>query len=289
MVDALECRKNIRQIRARVLENTCIAKSTMRIRIEAAQVAASMLPGQFVMIRVSDCQDPLIGRALAVYDRVHDESGNPKAIDLVYLVKGKMTTMLARLLPGQEVDLVGPLGNAFSDASVDHLVLVAGGIGQTPMLVLAKEALGESRFGSDSRHSGYAQRVTLCYGVRSKDYVAGLEQFEKAGIDVRLITDDGSIGPPGRVTDLLKQVLDQADPSQSIRIACCGPEVMMEAVSAIAAERKIAAEVSLETPMACGIGICFTCVAKVGQQDDWDYKRTCVEGPIFQAASIVWQ
>jgi dihydroorotate dehydrogenase electron transfer subunit len=288
VVDVLECRKNIRQLRTRVLQNECIAKSTMRIRVVAPHVAQAMLPGQFVMIRVSDCQDPLIGRALAIYDRVLDENGNLTAIDLVYLVKGKMTTRLAQLLPGQAVELVGPLGNAFSDQPVDHLVLVAGGIGQTPMLVLGKEALGKSNFGTGTRRSGYAKRVTLCYGVRSKDYVAGLEQFQQAGLDVRLIADDGSIGPAGRVTDLLKQVLDEANPSESTRIACCGPEVMMEAVSQIAAERQIEAEVSLETPMACGIGICFTCVAKVGQQDDWDYKRTCVEGPIFQAASIVW-
>ena len=90
------------------------------------------------------------------------------------------------------------------------------------------------------------------------------------------------------MTQLLTKLLDEGS-SSDIRIACCGPEIMMEAVSKIALARNIACEVSLETPMACGIGICFTCVAKVKQPDgEWDYKRTCVEGPIFCAEELVW-
>ena len=83
------------------------------------------------------------------------------------------------------------------------------------------------------------------------------------------------------------QVDDES--SANCRIACCGPEPMMEAVSAIAKQRSVPCEVSLETPMACGIGICFTCVAKVTQEDgNWDFQRTCIEGPVFDSQRIVW-
>ena len=107
------------------------------------------------------------------------------------------------------------------------------------------------------------------------------------GVDVRLSTDDGSQGHHGPVTDLLRQVLRE---SQSVtRIVCCGPEPMMEAVAGIAAEAGTPCQVSLETPMACGIGICFTCVARIRDAEgEWDYKRTCVEGPVFDSRQIVW-
>ncbi|MDZ4849813.1 MAG: dihydroorotate dehydrogenase electron transfer subunit [Pirellulaceae bacterium] len=275
---------------APILKHELIALDTWRIRIECPAIASSMVPGQFVMLRLDGLNDPLIGRALAMYDRIDDENGQPNAIDLVYVVKGKFTQTLSRCGTSGRVGIWGPLGNGFCNEPVDHLVMVAGGVGQTPMLTLGKEALGKDDFGKPIRQSGYAKQVTFCYGARSADRLAGVEDFQAAGFAVQLATDDGSLG--GRqllVTDLLRDVLGNHPKNQSLRIACCGPEPMMEAVSKIASEKNIRCEVSLETPMACGIGICFTCVAKVLQPSgDWDYQRTCVEGPVLDAATIVW-
>jgi dihydroorotate dehydrogenase electron transfer subunit len=165
--------------------------------------------------------------------------------------------------------------------------MVAGGIGQTPLLCLAKEALGQQRFGQ--RPAGYANRVSLCYGVRSQRYLAGLDAFQQAAVNMHLATDDGSAGgPPRLVTDLFVEILEKQTSLSGTRVVCCGPEPMMQAVAQIAGKFGVACQVSLETPMACGLGICFTCVAKVGTAEQWDYKRTCVEGPIFDAAEIVW-
>ncbi len=276
------------QISARVELNQPMARHTFRLRVAAPEMAERALPGQFFMVRIPGGNDPLIGRAFALYNRILDSDAKPTGIELVYLVKGRLTTRLAQLTPGQTVELWGPLGNSFSTVQANHLIMVAGGIGQTPFLTLAQEAYGTSVFGDGSRAGGYAQRVSLCYGVRSEDYLAGIQEFRDLRVEIRIATEDGSIGPPRRVTALLEELLDQeSDPSQA-RIVCCGPEPMMEAVSRIAAQRAIDCEVSLETPMACGIGICFSCVAKVGTPSDWDYKRTCVEGPIFPATSILW-
>jgi dihydroorotate dehydrogenase electron transfer subunit len=150
--------------------------------------------------------------------------------------------------------------------------------------------LGSETYGNSKRPAGYAKRVTLCYGARTAKRLAGVEDFRAAGLDVRLATDDGSMGgKPLLVTDLLNEVLDDEPVGHRVRVACCGPEPMMEAVSKIAQHRNIHCEVSLETPMACGIGICFTCVAKVLQPDgEWDYQRTCIEGPVLDAANVVW-
>jgi dihydroorotate dehydrogenase electron transfer subunit len=274
-----------------ILEHEAIAIDTMRLRVAVPEFAQRTVPGQFFMLRIPTGNDPLIGRAFALYDCAPEQA----AVDVVYVVKGRLTSRLVHLRPGDAVALWGPLGNGFPDTPVQHLVMVAGGIGQTPFLTLAKEALGVQSFG---RSSGYASRVSLCYGARSAGYLAGVAEFEQAGVEVHLATEDGSRGKPGRVTDALRDLLDrhlgehqgeaQADGRGSLRIVCCGPEPMMAAVAEMAAQRNIDCEVSLETPMACGIGICFTCVAKVGTPKDWDYKRTCVEGPVFDARQIVW-
>ena len=270
-----------------IAENVRIARDTCRLRFECPPIARSAVPGQFLMLRLADVNDPLLGRALALYDTVRDSAGAHWGIDVVYLAKGKFTRRLAACPPGTRVTVWGPLGNGFSAQATEHLVMVAGGIGQTPFLALAAESLGRQRYGEPPRTVTPVAKVTLCYGARSADHLAGVEDFQRLGVDVRLSTDDGSCGHRGLVTDVLSQVL--ASRTTSCRIVCCGPEVMLEAVAELAAAHEVPCQVSLETPMACGIGICFTCVAKVKDVGGgWDYKRTCVEGPVFDAAKIEW-
>jgi dihydroorotate dehydrogenase electron transfer subunit len=165
--------------------------------------------------------------------------------------------------------------------------MVAGGIGQTPFLAVAREHLGSKQYGTPPRTVAPAKQVTLCYGARSAEYLAGVQDFHDAGVDVRLCTEDGTAGHRGLVTDILRQVLDESQAAR--QIVCCGPEPMLEAVAGVASQYETPCQISLETPMACGIGICFTCVAKVkDERGDWDYKRTCVEGPVFDAERIEW-
>ena len=270
-----------------IAENVRVARDTYRLRFECPAIARRVVPGQFLMLRLAGVNDPLIGRALAVYDSVLTAIGSAQGIDVVYLVKGKFTRQLAQCPPGSQLTVWGPLGNGFPVQATEHLIMVAGGIGQTPFLALAAEHLGLRRYGEPLRTVTPAARVTLCYGARSAEYLAGVQDFERLGVEVRISTDDGSRGHRGLVTEVLAQLLDTAGGAQ--RIVCCGPEVMMEAVAGLAAARNVPCQVSLETPMACGIGICFTCVAKVKDAaGNWDYKRTCVEGPVFDAAKIQW-
>jgi len=273
------------QQRVVVLENVRLGRDTFRIRFHCPQLARRIVPGQFVMLRLADCNDPLLGRPLALYDTVLSD-GVPVGIDVVYLVMGKMTSRLAQTLPGQALEVWGPLGNGFPPHETEHLVMVAGGIGQTPFLALASEYLSQNRYGEPARSVQKARRVTLCYGARSQDYLAGIEDFKRLGVEVRTSTDDGSAGHHGLVTDLLKQELAA---SKDCRVVCCGPERMMEAVAHITQAAGVPCQVSLETPMACGIGICFSCVARVRDASGgWDYRRTCVEGPVFDATSLEW-
>ena len=270
-----------------VVENVELARDIYRVRFECPPIARRIVPGQFLMVRLGGRDDPLLGRPLALYDTVLSPAGEPVGIDVVYLVGGKFTQHLAEAVPGVKLDVWGPLGNGFEPQPVEHLIMVAGGIGQTPFMALAKEQLSRSRYGDPPRQVRPCAKVTFCYGARSGGLLAGADDFERIGIDVHLSTEDGSRGYHGLVTDVLRRVLDQTSGPHAI--VCCGPEPMMEAVSKMAHGAGVPCRVSLETPMACGIGICFTCVAKVrGSDGTWDYKRTCVEGPVFDAASIQW-
>lgn len=270
-----------------VAEHVQLARDTYRIRLCSPALAEQITPGQFVMLRLPGRDDPLLGRPFALYD-TWLEDGRPQGVDIVYLVIGKMTRQLARCRPGDAVELWGPLGNGFSAAPVEHLILVAGGIGQTPFLALGREFLGLRQYGSPPRRVASAKQVTLCYGARSADYLAGVDDFRDVGMEVRISTDDGSAGRHGFVTDLLAEMLPTVAVEKT-RVACCGPEPMMERVAEQCLAANVPCQASLETPMACGIGICFSCVAKVRQADgEWDYKRTCVEGPVFDAEKLVW-
>jgi dihydroorotate dehydrogenase electron transfer subunit len=266
-------------------QNSRIGRDTYRVRFACPQIARRIVPGQFVMLRLAGLSDPLLGRALALYDVVPDSDGRPQGLDIVYLVVGKMTRRLAGMQPGMPLEVWGPLGNGFPPTQTEHLVMVAGGIGQTPFLSLAREYLGLHAYGDPARQVPRARKVTLCYGARSGEYLVGVDDFERAAVEVRLSTEDGSVGHHGMVTDLIAPVVEES--SLRCRLVCCGPEPMMRATANIARELGLPCQVSLETPMACGIGICFSCVAKIrGPSGRWDYRRTCVEGPVFEAEDV---
>ncbi|MCE5303790.1 MAG: dihydroorotate dehydrogenase electron transfer subunit [Planctomycetaceae bacterium] len=268
-----------------VAENVAVARDTYRVRFACPEIARRVTPGQFVMLRLAQCNDPLLGRPLAVYDVTPDEAGRPYFVDVVYLVVGKMTRLLTEFFAGSRLEVWGPLGNGFPPTPAEHLVMVAGGIGQTPFLSLAREYLGQRTYGDPPRQVPRAHRVTLCYGAKNAEYLAGVEDFRKAGVTIQLSTDDGSLGHHGLVTELIEPVVERS--AWPCRIVCCGPEPMLQATAAVAERLGLPCLVSLESPMACGLGVCFSCVKKIRDREgNWDYRRTCVEGPVFRAEDV---
>jgi len=264
-----------------------MARNTWCVRLRQPQLATRITPGQFFMIRPEDGSDPLLGRPFALYDTWDDEDGDPAGVDFGFVVVGKMTSLMTQWQPGEEVRLWGPLGNGFAPSSAKNLICVAGGIGQTPFLAVAMEALGLRTYGTPTRDVPQRpENVKLCYGVRSADYLAGLDDFDIKGLDVRIATDDGTEGHHGYVTELLDQCLTEQN--SDTQVYCCGPEPMMKAVAEVCENHGTPCWLSLETPMACGFGACFSCVATVKEDDGTtDYRRTCVEGPVFPAEKLV--
>jgi dihydroorotate dehydrogenase electron transfer subunit len=264
-----------------------MARDTYRLRLRAEPLAAAIQPGQFIMLRLPKRTDPLLGRAFALYDTI-EEKGRPVALDVVYHVIGKMTGLLAGLRAGDEVEAFGPLGQPFPEyGGAAHLIAVGGGIGQTPLLALLKRALGQKGYGGAAprREVGGA---TFYYGVRSDPYFAGLDDFAATGALIRLATDDGSRGHHGFVTAALETDLLAGAVPAAGRWVGCGPPPMMQALAELAARQGVPCDLSLETPMACGVGICFSCVMKVKVPSGWDYRRVCVEGPVFPADKLIF-
>ncbi|GAC1474123.1 MAG: hypothetical protein NVSMB9_23910 [Isosphaeraceae bacterium] len=180
-------------------------------------------------------------------------------------------------------------GNGFGPAPnpPGPVVFVAGGIGQTPFLALGRWWLDRGAFGGLDAGPGRATRASLLYGVRTRALASGIDDFQAAGIEVELATDDGSAGHHGFVTDLLARRLEQGE--RPAKVIGCGPPTMLEALARLVERWGIPCDVSLENQMACGFGACFSCVAPIRQPDgSVDLRRVCVEGPVFPASDVVW-
>lgn len=228
-------------------------------------------PGQFVMI---DLPTPVFYFRRPMSVLTTHEGG---AFDIFYKIHGKGTAMMAELQPGDELNVLGPLGNTFTlPEDPASALLIGGGIGIAPLYCLGK-ALKDA-----------GQPVPVCYyGVRSRQEIGLLEPLmDVFGERLHISTDDGSYGTAGNVCHLLEAHKGALQEAKEAYI--CGPTVMMKAAAALLSslDPTIRTEVSLEEHMPCGTGACTGCV--VFLTDRLLPAKTCVEGPVFNAQSIVW-
>jgi dihydroorotate dehydrogenase electron transfer subunit len=217
--------------------------------------------GQFAEVEVPGSPDVFLRRPLSIHAADH-ETGL-----LSFYVKtvGKGTRRLSELLPGEKLSVVYPLGNHFTIVNSGRVLLVAGGTGVAPMLMLA-QSLKEA-----------GAKPTLLIGGRSVADIHISEEYHKVA-EVEVTTEDGSAGVKGRVTD--HPVMNAQFSFE--RIYTCGPDPMMKALAAIARVKGVICEASLENTMACGIGACLCCVVKTTE----GHKCVCTEGPVFDTRNL---
>jgi dihydroorotate dehydrogenase electron transfer subunit len=240
-----------------------VGPGTYVLAIQAPEIASKVLPAQFLNIKVNDLHAPLLRRPFSVY-RVDGE-----IVEIIFHVVGSGTAILSEATPGTTLDVLGPLGHAYGlDGDYETALLVAGGLGVAPLPITTAALARRSK------------RIHTFLGARSAAHL-----LREHLVNVEVATDDGSAGHHGTVVDLLKKSLATSMPSRP-KIFACGPNPMLNALARAAAELGIVCEVSLESVMGCGIGICQGCPVEL-RSDGKKYALICKEGTVFDSRDVV--
>ena len=262
------------QVTAEVLSVKRIGAYTAMTLI-APGVPELTRPGHFLAVQVGGPESSmLLRRAFALHD-VQERGVYGGTVQFVFAVHGKGTAWLADRRPQDRLDVVGPLGKPFRlPAHPVNATLVGGGYGSAPLLPLARVL----------RERGC--RVSFVLGAGSVDRLFGHLDAKRMADSIAVTTDDGSLGQRGRVSDVLPAVLERTDCDV---VYACGPMGMLRAVADLAAARGVPSQVAVEESMACGIGVCMTCVLPVvGDDGRTRMVRSCVEGPVFLGDRVRW-
>ncbi|MBW2506532.1 MAG: dihydroorotate dehydrogenase electron transfer subunit [Deltaproteobacteria bacterium] len=257
----------IYQQKAEILRTEKFTGDIYRFSLKAPDIAAEARPGQFVMVRTGEGMDPLLRRPFSVHQVA--EGG---LVQILFKIVGRGTQLLSRMQSGKYLDVLGPLGQGFTNGENNQHFLVGGGIGIAPLLFLAKQLL--------KRNEPSAIKVLL--GARTEDEIGILaEDFGSMGLEVLSATEDGSLGQKGLVTDLLVPINETR-----ATVYGCGPYPMLRVVAGICHTKGWGCQVSLETIMACGLAACLGCT--VLRSDLKGYVHVCKDGPVFNADEVAW-
>ena len=239
----------------------------------APGVAARFRPGQFVAVAVGGPQTSmLLRRAFSIHEVRPDHGGT---VEFVFAVAGPGTRWLSERRTRDTLDLAGPLGRPFPlPRDPVNALLVGGGYGSAPLFAL----------GDKLRGRGCA--VDFLLGAASVDRVFGALTARRGGRTAVITTEDGSMGARGQVTDLLAQVIHE---TRTDVIYACGPMGMLRAVTTLASRYDIPVQALVEESMACGTGVCMTCVLPVvGEDGVTRMTRSCIDGPVFRGDLVRW-
>jgi dihydroorotate dehydrogenase electron transfer subunit len=263
---------------AAVIANRRLSPDYNVIAFDAPDLADSVRPGQFVMVQPSRGLDPLLRRPFSVFEVLRGADGRARGFSIFNKAVGIGTRLLSDVETGARVSVLGPLGRPFEPVDPPaEAWMNAGGEGLAPFVTLA-EALAARR-----------TPATLFYGARRGEELYCLDLFERLGVRIVLATEDGSRGTRGRITAPLEQELRDRPLGQPVKLYACGPTPMMRACAKLAEVHGRACDVSLEQVMGCGLGGCYSCVVKARTGDAAPHHtRTCIDGPVFDAARIEW-
>ncbi|GGI07403.1 dihydroorotate dehydrogenase B (NAD(+)), electron transfer subunit [Egicoccus halophilus] len=244
-----------------------------QLSFSSPEIADRARPGQFVEIAVGS-PGALLRRPFSIA-RVSRQGAFASTVDVVFDAHGPGTEWLTSLDVHDLVDVVGPLGTAFPlpQRKVSCL-LIGGGYGAAPMYFLADELARQGL------------RADMIIGAASQERILSAIEAKRISASVTFTTEDGTLGERGRVTDVLEDV---ARSCRTGVVYACGPNPMLRAVSERCRELELPVQVAVEEHMACGVGVCFTCVMPVRAKDGRvRMKRSCIEGPVFNGARIAW-
>ncbi|HPN35015.1 MAG TPA: dihydroorotate dehydrogenase electron transfer subunit [bacterium] len=249
------------------------ARETCRMRLLAPDLASAAHAGHFVNIKLPEAEGLLWRRPYSV----HAVDRGAGVIELLFNTAGRGSRALARALPGDELDLIGLLGNTFDyPDDLQEAIVVAGGVGVAPFHLLLQDLADRSVI------------KTVFYGVASQDRLCCVQEMADLGARVEIATEDGSCGCKGFVTRLLEEHLATSERTGR-RLYVCGPTAMMKAVQDLAAQYGIPGQVTVENRMACGFGACMGCPVERTKSEPGfkHYSLACKDGPVFPLDGII--
>jgi len=252
---------------SKIIVHEDLGKSQYLMEILCPQIAAVAKPGQFVHVscETEGSTDPLLRRPISIH-KINKEKGT---IELYYLVVGKGTTMLSQRPTGDTISVMGPLGRGFElKVPEQKAVLVGGGMGIAPLLALAEELKAQGK------------EVVALLGAADAQGLSRAKAFKEFGQVVE-VTQDGSLGKKGLVTEHLTSLIDTGNTV----IYSCGPEGMLKAVVQVAEQLNVPCQISLEASMACGVGACLGCTCVSGAKGG--YPKVCKDGPVFWSNEVI--
>lgn len=250
-----------------VVSNISLTNKLWLLKVEVEEIGKKLLPGQFVHILIPGMEGHILRRPFSVY--YTEEDGD--VLVILYQVVGFGSKHMTSLKEGAAVSVMGPIGNGWTipDAATSAL-LVAGGVGGAPLYLFAESLIT----------SGV--NIDVILGAQTAQALVVEDKYEALSLNgLYIATDDGTKGHAGFCTDLVAQCISN---KQYDFVACCGPEPMMKIVSQQSLNAHIPTFISLEKRMACGIGACLSCIVETTNGK----KRSCVDGPIFDAAEVIW-
>lgn len=263
------------QIVSEILDNRRVGDYHV-LSLTAPGVAETVEPGHFVTVAMGGEESSMVLRRAFAIHQVTSRGVYGGTLDVAISVQGRGTKWLSERRRHDTVSLVGPLGRPFTLPKQGvSCVLVGGGYGSAPLFLLA-QAL---------RDRGC--RVDIVVGASTEDKLFGVLDLKRLASGLTITTDDGSSGVRGRVTDVLDDVMDRVGADV---VYACGPMPMLAEVARISTKRRVFSQCAVEESMACGIGVCMTCVLPVvGDDGVTRMVRSCVDGPVFRGDRVRWQ
>jgi len=252
-----------------VIEHREIQGGYRLLVLRCPLIAPEVNPGQFVHLRISGLDSAVLRRPFSVYKADEDR------LSILYKTVGRGTEYMKRLMPDDEVSLLGPLGNGFPKVESGRFpVLVAGGYGMAALYLQARRS---------------AEKGIVFVGGRTAGDILCVDEFKALGWTVEVATEDGSFGVRGLVTDAIHAWLENR-PEHEPEFFVCGPNGMLEAIGELAIREGWKAWLSMDRHMGCGVGACLACVQKIKRLgSEWAWARVCREGPVFECRQIVWE
>ena len=266
--------KNATQMMAEIVSNKRVGAYN-HIVFAVGDIASHAKPGNFVAIAVGGPNSAMVlRRAFAIY-RTFDKGSNGGLLEIVVAPHGAGSTWLTNQLPGFKVDLIAPLGTAFGIPTEPvRALLVGGGYGSAPL------------FGLSEVLKNRGCRVDMVLGASTAMKIYAPLDGKRSVNSLTTVTEDGTTGITGKVTDVLADIIET---NQIDIIYSCGPMGMLEAINVIAEKLCVVHQCAIEEAMACGIGVCMTCVLPIrGEDGVVRMLRSCIDGPVVDGDSVIW-